>query len=108
VTADANHIKACYINARSLRNKFTDLEALAAMGEYHVIGVTESWLNTECRDFLAEFQLPGYVLFSCERRNRPGGGVLLYVRASLHPLLVQNESINNIDLTIVQIKKLFT
>ena len=97
-------IKACYINARSIRNKFTDLEALAALEEYHVIGVTESWLDTTNRDFLAEYSLPGYSAFSCERQNRLGGGVLLYVKASLHPTLVQKEVINNVDVAIVEIK----
>ena len=86
MTAHGSYIKACYIKARSLRNKFTDLEALAATEDYHVIGVTESWLNTASRDFLAEYQLPGYVLFSCERKNRAGGSVLLYVKACLHPI----------------------
>ena len=92
------------MNARSLRNKFTDLEALAATEEYHVIGVAESWLDSTNRDFLAEYSLPGYSAFSCERENRPGGGVLLYVKASLHPTLVQTEVIDNVDVAIVQIK----
>ena len=38
-------------NARSLRNKFSDLEALAISEEFHIIGISESWINTENRDF---------------------------------------------------------
>ncbi len=36
-----NHINACYVNARSIRNKFTDLEELAATENFHIIAVTE-------------------------------------------------------------------
>ncbi len=52
-TPDPNYLKACYINARSLRNKFEDLQILAATDDYDIIGVTESWLSTEGRDFIA-------------------------------------------------------
>ena len=98
------HIKACLINARSLRNKFTDLETLAAMDEYHIIGVAETWINTENRDYLAEYQLPGYTFFSCERKQRTGGGVILYVKTSLHPIVTQQDEVNNVDIVVVQIK----
>ena len=70
-------------NARSIRNKFTDLEPLGASEEYHIIGISESWLDTLNRDFLAEYNLPGYSLFSCERNNKLGGGVILFVKDNL-------------------------
>ena len=91
-------------NARSLRNKFTDLEILSATNEYHIIGVSESWLNTENRDFLAEYNLPGYQMFSCERLNRTGGGVLLYVKASLQPTILEKEKIFNVDTIFLRLK----
>ncbi len=75
-------------NARGIRNKFPDLDTLAASEDYHIIGVSESWLDTENRDFLTEFNLPGYFLFSWERRDRLGGGVLLYVKTSLQATLI--------------------
>ena len=53
---------------------------------------------------MAEYQLNGYSLFSCERSNRPGGGVLLYVKNCLHPSLVKKDNINNIDTTVIQVK----
>ena len=91
-------------NARSLRNKFTDLEALVTSEDYHIIGVSESWLNTVNRDFLAEYNLPGYLMFSCERANRTGGGALLYVKAGLHPSILEKEKINNVDSVLLQLK----
>ena len=103
-TTPVKSIRICYVNARSLRNKFTDLEEIAASNNYDIIGVTESWINTTTRDFLAEYNLLNYSLFSCERTNRIGGGVLLYVRACLHPVVVTKEKINNIDAIYLQLK----
>ena len=40
----------------------------------------EQWINTENRDFLAEYNLPSYSIFSCERQNKKGG-VLFNVKA---------------------------
>ncbi len=87
-----------------MRNKFSDLEALALFENYDIIGVTESWINTEERDFLAEFAIPGYCLFNSERKNKVGGGVLLYVKENLSPILLTKPTINNIDNIYVQIK----
>ena len=52
-------LKVCLVNARSLRNKFHDLAAIAFLENFDIIGVTESWVNTEKRDFLAEYNI-GY------------------------------------------------
>ena len=57
-------------NARSLRNKFSDLEAFASTEDFHIIAVSESWIYTENRDFLALYNLPSYSIFSCERQNK--------------------------------------
>ena len=97
-------IKCCYFNARSLRNKFEDLEILAATNNYHVIGITESWLDTANRDFVAEYSLPKYSIFSCERENKNGGGVILYVHNSLHPTALERESVPNVDTLFVDLK----
>ena len=43
-------------------------------------------------------------MFSCERKNRTGGGVLLYVKASLQPTVVEKNNINNIDTLFLQLK----
>ncbi len=75
-TPDSNYLKACYINARSLRNKFEDLQILAATDDYDIIELTESWLSKEKRDFIAEYKLPGFTISSYERGNRNGGGVI--------------------------------
>ena len=86
-----------------MRNKFHDLAAIAFLENFDIIGVTESWLNTEKRDFLAEYNIQGYSLFSCERSERTGGGVLLYVKPHLHPQVITKPQISNIDVKYVQI-----
>ncbi len=91
-------------NARSLRNKFPDLEALVATDEFHIIGVTETCQHKPEIFFLAEYSLPSYVMFNFERVNRTGGGVLLYVKASLQPSLKDTRKIDNIDSVTVQLK----
>ena len=76
---------------------------MVCMEEYDVIGVTESWINTVNRDFLAEFSIPGYSLFSCERNEREGGGVLLYVKTNLHPIAKSTTKIDNINASYIQL-----
>ena len=67
-------------NARSIRNKFPEFQALVATEEPHLVAITESWLRTSDRDFEAEFEIPGYQLFHKDRLDRQGGGVMLYVK----------------------------
>ena len=43
----------------------------------HVIGITASWVNEDIVD--AELALTGYVMFRKDRRERRGGGVILYI-----------------------------
>ena len=47
----------------------------------HVIGITESWANKYIVD--AELALTGYVKCRKDRRERRGGGVILYIKESI-------------------------
>ncbi|MFV0544471.1 MAG: GDSL-type esterase/lipase family protein, partial [Marinicella pacifica] len=49
-----------YANSRSIHNKFSDFEELVYTENYDIMGITESWLNFERSDYLAEYKLPGY------------------------------------------------
>lgn len=91
-------------NARSIRNKFTDLETLATVENYDIIGITETWLNLESRDYLAEYNIPGYTMFSHERENREGGGVLIYIKTNLQPTKLEKQNTNNVDKIYLQLK----
>ena len=52
---------------------------------------------------MAEYSIKGYSLFSSERSERAGGGVLLYVKSYLHPQEITKPQIPNIDIKYVQI-----
>ena len=86
-----------------MRNKFHDLAAIAFLENFYIIGVTESWINTEKRDFLAEYSIKGYSLFSSEWSERAGGGVLLYVKPYLYPQVITKPQISNTDIKYFQI-----
>jgi len=68
-----------------LINKFDIFEATVYTSGADIIGVTESWATPNILD--SELSLPGYQLFRSDRcTDNRGGGVLLYVRESLHPV----------------------
>ena len=92
------------MNARSLRNKFSDLEEIAFTENFDIIGVTESWLNVEVRDYLAEYKIPGYTMFDKSRVNRNGGGILFYIKENLNPVLLSKPSIANIDVLVILLR----
>ena len=79
-------LQTLLINARSIRNKLLEFRALVSSENLSIAAVTESWLNTDTRDFIGEYQIPGYITFQKNRTLREGGGVLLYVKALLNPV----------------------
>ena len=79
------------LNARSLRNKIPEFRALVASSAFDIIAVTETWVSAR-RDFDGEFHLPGYTMFKRDRVDRAGGGVMVYARHHLTPVLVPNAS----------------
>ena len=46
-----------------------------------VIGITESWANKDIAD--AELALTSYAMFRKDRRERRGGGIILYFKESI-------------------------
>ena len=67
------------LNARSIVNKKNELNIMVEDTDPHIIGITESWANTDITD--AELGLTGYVMFMRDRIGRRGGGVILCVKA---------------------------
>ena len=61
-------------------------KALISTEEPDIIGITETWIHTNTRDFEGEFDMSGYKMFKKDRPDREGGGVLLYVRDYLSPI----------------------
>ena len=73
-----NELKYVCLNARRIINKKSELDIMVADINPRVIGITESWANNDILD--AELALTGYVMFRKDRRERRGGGVILYIK----------------------------
>jgi len=72
-------------NARSIVNKIDMFKATVCNSQPDIIGITESWTTDKIFD--SELHLDNYCIFRCDRLlGTRGGGVLLYVKESLHPV----------------------
>ena len=80
------------------------MEEVVLTDNYDIIGVTETWLNTKNRDFIAEYNLPGFTIFEKSRTDKNGGGILLYVKNHLNPVQLPKPQITNIDTLYVLLK----
>ena len=73
--------KALVLNARSVRHKVFDLQALLLTDCVDIIALTETWLDDNFLD--SELLLDGYNIFRKDRSNRRGGGVLLAIKEQI-------------------------
>ena len=74
------HLAAMMFNAQSIRNKMDVFRALIAKEKPDIIGIMETWIHTNTRDYIEEYNVHGYKLFKKDRIHKEGGGVLLYIR----------------------------
>ena len=75
-------LKLLYTNIRSIRQtqKFEDLKCrLDISSKFDIIVIVASWLKEEEQDY---FQLKDYDLVTLNRKDRVGGGIMVYVHAS--------------------------
>ncbi len=70
--ANTKSLPAVLINARSIRNKFRELQALVKVKSWDIIGITEIWIHSQDRDFIGEFNINRYCLFNKDRINKEG------------------------------------
>ena len=78
------------LNARSSVNKkINELNIIVEDIDPHIIGIPESWANTDITD--AELGLTGYVMFRRDQIGRRGGGVILYVKESIQAYEIKLE-----------------
>ena len=70
-------LKCLYTNARSMGNKWEELETVAQFGKYDLIAITETWWD-ESHDW--NTLIEDYRFFRRDRQARRGGGVALCVR----------------------------
>ena len=76
-----NSLTCLQTNARSILNKHNELQLLVLQHNPHIIGITETWLDSSNND--SEITLDDYNIFRNDRTGSCGGGVLLHVHKSL-------------------------
>ena len=81
--SEAGHRCVCVVNKKN------ELNIMVEDIDPHIIGITESWANTDITD--AELGLIGYVMFRRDRIGRRGGGVILYVKESIQAYEIKLE-----------------
>jgi len=92
-----------YTNARSVRNKMNELRAVCHKEDFDIVAITESWVNVNTRDFIAEFAIPSYTILHKDRTDfRIGGGVLLLIKDSLN-VIEKNCQANDHDIISIEI-----
>ena len=89
------------LNARSLCNKIDELRLLTDNLSPNCIAVTESWLNIDIPDDYVDIN--NYVLFRCDRFNRQGGGVCIYLHCNFKPLLTQQFVLTGVESLCVRL-----
>jgi len=83
-------LRLFYTNACSLLNKLPELRSYLCFHNLDVLAISETWFNPDICD--AEIALPGYISFRQDRApSRRGGGVLLYIRQDLHPIIIPSQ-----------------
>src|SRR5207244_1755973 len=86
-----HRINVTYFNARSVKNKLPSLYSILYSNLYHIVCVSESWLNVEISDDLLDPK-GRFNIFRDERaRNQRSGGVCVFVNKSLNVLSVESK-----------------
>ena len=69
-------------NVRSALNKLDHIYLTISNRRYEIFAATESWLHENIPDEIVK--LPNYNHFRCDRPDRPGGGVCVWVHSTLN------------------------
>ncbi len=77
---------------RSLRNKIDLLRGKVCVENFDITAVTETWIDTNSKNFLSEFKIEGYELIHEDRKGRRGAGSLFMLKTHSASLLtIQSE-----------------
>ena len=69
-----------------------------------IISITETWLDISDKHLVSEVSIPGYNTFLNCRKNRKGGGVILYVKDTIHATEIEKENRPAYESVYVRIK----
>ena len=92
-------------NARSMRNIFRECMATIINNNIDIAAIVETWIDSKNRDYIGEYAIPGYQIFSRERKNQIGGGLMIYVKNNVNAAEVKT-NIDNIEIMCVDIGNL--
>lgn len=82
------------INARSIKNKFDEIETIPDVyNNPDIIVITETWLNPNNEN---TFNINNYTA-EFNSRDSGGGGIALYIKNDVEYSLVANKTINKIQ-----------
>ncbi|XP_030851782.1 uncharacterized protein LOC115928576 [Strongylocentrotus purpuratus] len=73
----------CTLNARSVRNKTTDIVEFVLDNDFDILALTETWLKDDDDVYLGNCIPEGYTFNHKDRQGKGGGGVGLLFKSSL-------------------------
>ena len=87
MVSNVAYISECQEFAEKMSELLTTVSALSP----YVIGITESWGNSDIS--YHEFSICGFTMLRSDRESdHRGGGVVLFVKNEMHPVEVKMES----------------
>lgn len=94
-----NVVSISHFNVQSLMNKLNEFRQCLAELDHDVVGLTETWLNSNIPDNVCRFH--GYSLVRVDRQGGSrGGGVLMLIKNGIRHEVVP---VNNLNMSIEQI-----
>jgi hypothetical protein len=91
---EKNCLRIVYVNARSVRNKFDEIEEMlkGMQDTIHILVIAETWLNEGEESF---YNIAGYQSTFASRVNGKGGGVAIYTHNTLNISILERNSNEN-------------
>ena len=92
-------LKICHLNVCSLMKNFEELQNLLIHHDIDIFTMCETRLDGNINDFTIE--IDGYHIIRLDR-NRHGGGIIVYIRNSVHYSVI-SEFVNDLELLCIKI-----
>ena len=101
------HFSVIHINARSIKNKFDDLQNLLAVSgvNWSVICITETWLK---QNQIEHFHMEDYNVFASCREDAEGGGSMIYIKKQYDVKEREDLHSNSTESILVEIQQPFS
>ena len=97
-------LKIAHLNVRSLVNKIDSLRILLKNNPFDVLTMSETWLTNKISD--PELTIQGYSFARNDRKNKKGGGCIIYIRDGLPYCTRPDLQDNNIETCVLEVNQL--